>query len=87
MYPLLFKLGYQKGKIWGYYLPTGCFCLVYIAIVQYDEIVSEGKLVFYMLVYAQEHMLRVSGGLFMLGALMLVVSYRLSVRIYEKREF
>lgn len=87
MYPLLFKLGYQKGKIWGYYLPAGCFCLVYIAIVQYDMIVSGGMLVFHMLVYAQEHMLLVSGGLFMLGALMLVISYRLSIRIYEKREF
>ena len=87
MYPLLFKMGYQKGKIWGYYLPAGCVCLVYIGIVQYDMIVSGGMLVFHMLVYASEHMLLVSGGLFMLGALMLVISYLLSVRIYERREF
>lgn len=87
MYPMLFKLGYQKGKIWGYYLPAGCFCLVYIAIVQYDMSVSGGKLIFHMLVYASEHMLFVSGGMFVLGALMLGVSYALSVRIYERREF
>lgn len=87
MYPLLFRLGYQKGKIWGYYLPAGCVCLAYIAIVQYDTLVSGGMLVFHMLVYASEHMLLVSGGMFMLGALMLVASYLLSVRIYKRREF
>lgn len=87
MYPLLFRMGYQKGKLWGYYLPAGCFCLIYIAIMQYDMIACGGMLVYHMLVFASEHMLLVSGGMFALGALMLAISYWLSVRIYERREF
>lgn len=30
MYPQLFRLGYQKGKSWGYYLPAGIICLLYM---------------------------------------------------------
>lgn len=87
MYPLLFKMGYQKGKIWGCYLPAGGICLIYIAVMQYDMIAGGGRLIFNMLVYASEHILFISGGMLALGAVMLGISYLLSVRIYQKREF
>lgn len=87
MYPMLFKMGYQKGKFWGYYLPIGCNCLIYIVIMQYDMIVGGGMTIFKMLVYAADHILAVSVGMFALGALMMGISYALSVRTYERREF
>ena len=87
MYPVLFRLGYQKGKMWGYYVPAIAICLIYCAVVEYDTIVRGGTLVLDLLVYASEHMLAVSGGMLALGAVLLGGSYLLSVRWYERREF
>ena len=87
MYPQLFRLGYQKGKIWGYYLPAGIICLLYVGIMEYDALVKGGLFVTELLIFASEHVLAVSGGMLALGALLLGISYALSVQIYGKREF
>ena len=84
MYPLLFKLGYQKGKFWGMYVPLGVFTIAYVAFWIYTR---NNTLVFNMLVYASEHMLLVSGGLLILAAVFWMASYLLSFKIYLKREF
>lgn len=86
MYPLLFKLGYQKGKIWGYYIPTAIVCLLYLAIVEYD-IATNGRLLYRLLVYAAEHIFTVTGRMLGFGAVILAVSCLLSVKLYSKREF
>lgn len=87
MYPLLFKLGYQKGKFWGMYVPLGVCTMAYAAFLTYTLLPGNEKLVLHMLVYASEHMLLVSGGMLVLAAALLTVSYLLSLRIYLKREF
>lgn len=86
MYPVLFKLGYHKGKIWGYYVPFILISLIYLAIIEYD-MVAGGTFITGLLLYASEHILSVSGGILLLGAMIWVVSWRLSVRIYARREF
>lgn len=87
MYPVLFRLGYQKGKIWGYYVPAIVICLIYCAVIEYDTIVRGGTFILDLLVYASEHMLAVSGGMLVLGAVLLGLSYLLSVRWYGRRDF
>lgn len=87
MYPMLFKLGYQKGKFWGFYLPLIFFSLVCIIVMEYDIMVKNGTLMFDLLVYASEHLLFVSGGMFVLGMVCLTASYLLSNRLYARREF
>lgn len=87
MYPLLFKLGYLKGKFLGVYLPLMVLLAAYIAVVEFDVIAKEGKLIFELLVFASEHMLLVSGGIFFLGAVILAASYLLSKKLYAAREF
>lgn len=79
--------GYQKGKIWGYYLPAGMICLIYIIITEYDAKVKGGMFMTELLIYASEHILAVSGSLLALGAMLLGISYLLSVWIYGRREF
>lgn len=86
MYPLLFRLGYHKGKIWGYYIPTILIALAYLAIIEWD-IVEGGTLIRDLLVYASEHILFVSGGLLLLSAVLCLVSLQLSLKSYARREF
>lgn len=86
MYPLLFKLGYQKGKIWGYYIPAALICLLYLAIIEYD-LAKGGTFIYPLLVYAAEHIYTVTGSILGLGAVILFVSCLLSVKVYNKREF
>ena len=86
MYPILFKLGYQKGKLWGYYIPAFLVCLVYGAVMGY-ETMTGGTFLHELLLYASEHVLIVSFGIFGLGAVILTVSVLLSMRIYSRREF
>lgn len=86
IYPALFWLGYQKGKIWGYYLPVFLACLAYGALMWYDALAG-GVFLRDLLIYASEHVLAVCGGIFGLGAAVLAVSVLLSLRIYSRREF
>lgn len=85
MYPVLFKLGYQKGKVWGFYVPTLLISAALVAVMEYDFVA--GTFILNLLVYASEHILFVSGGIFALGAAMLAVSCLLSMKIYTRREF
>lgn len=86
MYPVLFKLGYQKGKIWGYYIPAALVCLLYIIVMEYDHYVG-GKFITNLLIYASEHSLTVTCGISGAGAAALAFSCFLSLKIYSRREF
>lgn len=74
MYPILFRLGYMKGRIWGFYLPLLLASLAYIAVLEYD-LMAGGTFLFDLLVYASEHILPVSGGMLGLGAAILAGSW------------
>jgi len=87
MYPMLFKLGYQKGKLWGLYLPLVVFGGLYIALMEYPLISGNAAFITDLLIYASEHMLQAGGGMLGMAAAVLAVSWMLSLRIYEKREF
>ncbi|MCI8692008.1 MAG: ABC-2 transporter permease [Lachnospiraceae bacterium] len=87
MYPLLFRMGYQKGKIWGYYVPAILICLCYVAVVEYDMLMGNGTFIFDLLVYASEHLPAVSGGMLAAGGALLALSWVLSARLYARREF
>ena len=84
---MLFKLGYHKGKFWGMYVPLGIFAIAYVTFLTYNQLPGNEKLILNVLVYASEHMLLVSGGILILAAALLMISYLLSLRIYAKREF
>ena len=86
MYPALFRLGYEKGKVWGYYIPSFVIALGYMGIAEYD-VVTGGAFIRDMLIYASEHILSVSAEIFGLGAVILAASWGLSVRLYTRREF
>lgn len=87
MYPVLFKLGYQKGKMWGFYIPSILIGVAYIAVMEYDHIIYGGYLIFDLFIFASEHLLLVAGGMFGLSIIMLAVSCLLSMKIYSGREF
>lgn len=87
MHPLLFKLGYQKGKLWGMYIPAGIFGIAYILFLAYSSISGKEMLITNMLIYASENTFLVSGGMLLLAVSFFAVSYILSIRSYEKREF
>jgi hypothetical protein len=86
MYPLLFKMGYQRGKVWGYYVPAVLICLIYVAMLEYDAMAGNGFLL-NLLVYASDHLLVVSGGMFAAGGMLLAFSCLLSLWLYGRREF
>lgn len=85
MYPALFRFGYAKGKVWGYYVPSFLVLLAYFAIMEYD-IAKGGTFILDLLIYASEHILSVSEVILSLGAVILAVSWRLSVRLYSRRD-
>lgn len=85
-YPVLFKLGYQKGWFWGFYLPLILTGSVYAAIMEYD-LLKGGTFLFDLLVYASEHILAVCFGLLGAGAALLAGSWFFSVKIYSRRDF
>lgn len=86
MYPLLFRLGYQKGKLWGFYIPAILMGLIYLLILEYD-LYAGGLFIHDLLIYASGHLLRVVGMIAGLGAAALTLSCLLSVKLYSRREF
>lgn len=70
-----------------YYVPAVLICLIYIAVMEYDILVGNGTFILDLLVYASEHILAVSGGLFAAGGILLALSYLLSASLYARREF
>ena len=87
MYPILFKLGYQKGRFWGFYLHTTILGSVCGAFLQYASRPGRETLITDLLVYASEHLVLVCGGMLFLAFVLFIASYILSLRFYNKREF
>jgi hypothetical protein len=86
MFPILFRLGYNKGKFLGFYLPAVFLGLLYGANSFLFSSSGNGLSVMDILQYAREHMLLVSGGMALLATILLAVSYFISIRLYSKRD-
>jgi len=82
MFPLLFRFGYGKAKYFAYYLPIFAFGFALGTLVGFGEEVA-----FKFLDYANENPLYVNGSIFISAAIITFLSYRMSVKLYSKREF
>jgi hypothetical protein len=88
MFPVLFKLGYAKGKAFGLYIPIGALMVVFYAVfflVLYNETVKQKLLA--ALVWSLGHVLWTSLILLAMAAAFFAASYGLSQRQYARRGF
>jgi hypothetical protein len=87
-FPFLFKLGYAKGKIWGFYLPVLFIMILVIAIMLTIIAAGVGNELFVNIAaFVSENTLLISMGMIVVAAGILAVSYLLSVKFYTKRDF
>lgn len=86
MFPILFKLGYIKGKFGGFYLPLILFGLLYILYSIITSLPGNETLVLNLLMYVSEHVVITSGGIAIAATIFLCISYAASVRLYSKRD-
>jgi len=84
MLPPMFKIGYLKGKTWGIFIPIAIFM---VAGGVLSAVSTLGDLPIRFLSFASDNMLLVSGGIFVLGAGLFGISYMISLRFYERRDF
>lgn len=88
MFPVLFKIGYAKGKALGFYIPLGASVAiiygVYLGCAYSD---SFRKLLHSALEWSLDHTVWVSLMILAAAALVLAISYILSRKVYAKREF
>lgn len=87
MFPVLFKLGYQKGKFWGFYLPVVFFALLFGAYSAITQLPQYKSLTLDFIVYASENLLVVSGIVVALATAVLFLSYAISLKLYSERDF
>lgn len=84
MFPPLFRLGYLKGKILGIYVPAfimGAFVGAWVIFSHGRDITSE------FIAFAYENAWLLSGIAFGAAAVIFVISYVLSLRLYSRRDF
>jgi len=86
-FPILFKLGYVKGKFIGVILPVILFGLIFGAYPLIISLSGNEALTIELISYASENIFLVSGGILLLATVVLLGSYALSVRVYSKRDF
>jgi ABC-type transport system involved in multi-copper enzyme maturation permease subunit len=84
MYPVMFRMGYAKGKIFGYYIPVGIMSAAFGAIGSLAT--SRFELFAGWLTYWFENPLMVCAIMFAIGAGLFFISYQLSLRLYNKRD-
>lgn len=87
MFPILFRLGYHKGKFWGFYLPVGFFGVLFGAYTAITSLPGNERLTIDFFEFASNHFLLITGGLVLLAAGLLLLSYVLSVKLYSNRDF
>jgi MFS family permease len=84
MYPVMFRMGYEKGKIFGYYVPI--FAVGTIFGVAGALVASRVEILVNWFSYWLANPLKICGILLLLGAVLFYVSYRLSLWLYGKRD-
>lgn len=87
MFPTLFKLGYQKGKMLGFYIPAILFSV--IAAAYYAITLMHGKetITIDFIVFLTDNLILASGAFIILAVAVLIISYMVSIRLYAKRSF
>ena len=87
MFPILFRLGYQKGKFWGFYLPAILFAFLCSAYISFTTITEYKTLSLDLIRFASENLLVVSGSMAVLATIILIISYLIYLKLYAKRDF
>lgn len=87
MYPILFKLGYSKGKFWGMLVLIALFAALYGVWVIVSSLPENEYLLFNILECASQNMLLVNGGIVVIATLILLLSFLLSKMLYANRDF
>ena len=87
MFPILFKLGYTKGRFFGFYLPLILIAVILGIYTGITYIPGNGGITIKLISFASEHLLLISGGMIILATILLFISYFISVRVYSKRDF
>lgn len=87
MFPVLFRLGYNKGKFWGFFLPVVFFSLLLGMYSTITYLPGNKTLTLDILVFASENLLMVVGSIVVLATILLILSYMISLKLYSKRDF
>ncbi len=87
MFPILFKMGYSKGKFWGMLVPNALFAALYCAWVIVSSLPGNEYLLFNALEYASTNVLLVNGSMIAVATLILLCSFLLSENLYSNRDF
>ena len=87
-FPFLFKLGYEKGKYYGTYIPI---ILVFALLIVHDiatlRLSLHTSAINLAMGWVAGNLLVAMAGIVALSVAMLLFAYRLSVWIYNKRDF
>ena len=87
-FPVLFKIGYVKGQVIGFYLPMILVMVVtIIATLFFQNDPEFFQKAIGIITYVFSHGGIVAAGLILIGLALLGASYGLSLRWYEKRDF
>jgi hypothetical protein len=86
MYPAMFRFGYEKGKIWGFYIPIGAIAVVFGAVSALSTMESVMPTVLRWIVYWSENTVFVCAIMLAIGAALMYISYRLSLLLFAKRD-
>lgn len=87
MFPILFKMGYSKGKFWGTFVPLALFGVLYGTWVIISSLPGNEYLLFNALEYASKNIFVVNGGIVVVATLSLLCSFLLSKKLYSNRDF
>lgn len=86
MFPTLFKLGYQKGKLWGFYIPAIAISVISVGFM---TVMSMTNINIISIAYnfGTNNLMLMNYSILLLSALILFISYSISKVIYSRRDF
>jgi hypothetical protein len=84
MYPIMFRLGYEKGKVFGFYIPVIIIAILFGLAGFFAG--SRVEMFLRWLGYWAEHALQVCAIMLVAGAALFIVSYGLLLWQYNRRD-
>ncbi|MDR1565530.1 MAG: ABC-2 transporter permease [Oscillospiraceae bacterium] len=84
MYPVMFRMGYEKGKIFGFYIPVFVIALIFGLTAAFAA--TRIEILLGWLLYWLANPLKVCGIMLAVGTVLFYLSYRLSLWLYSKRD-
>jgi hypothetical protein len=83
----MFRLGYEKGRIWGFYIPViliaGMFGVLNVLLHTEKSI----SMMLGWITFWSQNIILVCVIMLAIGAALMYVSYRLSLLLFAKRDF